>query len=364
MRLLPLLLALLAASTATAQAPPQPRVRTLLVASGPITAFAQNGHFVAWASAEPATSRCSMLVRIRDLSRGYQNAVTDSAGDTCRSDLLVSRLALALSLQGGRDDARALWLRYEAGNNQYWYLSTASLYSPHERRVVDLVYPSSSEVRVSLVGAGPLLAYAWSAAGVVDENDCLAAGQPCPFQVLDGGEVRVGVGVDAAQPQIPPSAAAALSGERGYGRLAVLVRGRRGDDTMPDAPLREIEVHSPSAAGALIGRFSTTRPVRAIAISSNTVAVLTDRAIERYTISGTLRATSPVPATTAPELSISTAGVVYHVGRSIRVVGRGQVAVAASAPMGLSIDGQRIAWAENVHVGSALVGRIRALDLP
>jgi len=364
MRLLVLLLALLAASPATAQAPPAPRVRTLLTATGPITAFAQNGHFVAWASAEPATSRCSMLVRIRDLSRGYQNAVTDAAGDTCRSDLLVSRLALALSAEGSREDARALWLRYEAGNNQYWYLSTASLDSPHERRVADLIYPSSSEVRVSLVGAGPLLAYAWSAAGVVDENDCLATGLQCPFRVLDGGEVRVGVGLDAPQPQIPPSSSAALFGQRGYGRLALLVRGHLGDDTTPNAPLHDIEVRNPSSPGPPIGRFSATRPIRAIAVSSNTVAVLTDRAIERYTTSGTLRATSLVPATTAPELSISTTGIVYHVGRSIRVVGRGQVAVAASAPIGLSIDGRRVAWAENVHVGSALVGRVRALDLP
>jgi hypothetical protein len=365
MRVLATLVALVAVSPAAAPVPaPPPRTRTLVVASGPITAFAQNGHFVAWASAEPQSARCSMLVRIRDLSRGYQNAVTDAAGDTCRSDLLVSRLALGVSLDSRGDDAHALWLRYEAGNNQYWYLSTASLDSPHERRIADLVYPSSSEVRVSLIGAGPVLGYAWSAAGVVEENDCLTTGLPCPFRVLDGGEVRVGVVTDSPQPQIPPAAAAAASGERGSGRLALLVRGDVGEDTSPNAPLREIEVRSSSVFGPLVSRFTVTRPVRTIAVSSNTVAVLTDRAIERYTISGTLHATNPVPATTAPELSISTAGIVYHVGRSIRVVGRGQVAVAASAPIGLSIDGSRIAWAENVHVGAALVGRIRALDLP
>src|SRR6266540_6682940 len=114
MRVLALLLALLAAGTpAAARGPAPPRVRTLVAAAGPITAFAQNGHFVAWASAETGNARCSMLVRIRDLSRGYQNAVTDAAGDTCRSDLLVSRLALAASPVGRRDDARVLWLRYE-----------------------------------------------------------------------------------------------------------------------------------------------------------------------------------------------------------------------------------------------------------
>jgi hypothetical protein len=162
---------------------------------------------------------------------------------------------------------------------------------------------------------------------------------------------------------VPPAAAAAVTGTPGYGRLAVLVRGRVGASTTPNAPLSEIEVHSPSFYGALISRFTVTRPVRALAVSAGTVAVLTDRAIELRTLSGALRAEQPVPATAAPDLSISNAGVVYHVGRSIRVVGRGEVARAASAPIGLSIDGRRIVWAENVHVAGVLVGRIRALDL-
>src|SRR5439155_23635975 len=113
------LAAALALAVPGAGAPRLP-VRTLLVARGPITAFAQNGRFVAWASVESRNTRCPVLVRIRDLARRFQTAVTDADGDTCRSDLLVSRLALGLSLDGERDDARALWLRYESGNDQYW----------------------------------------------------------------------------------------------------------------------------------------------------------------------------------------------------------------------------------------------------
>jgi hypothetical protein len=356
-------LGLLLAAVVGVSAGPRPYtpVRTLVTANGPITAFAQNGRFVSWASVERGTSRCSTLVRIRDLVRGYQNAVTDAAGPTCQSDLLVSRLALGLA--GKKNDARAVWLRYETGTDQHWHLSTGSLSAPRERSVADLVYPNGDEVRLSLFGDGTVLGYAWSAAGTVDEGGCLENGTDCPFRVNEGGEVRVGVTADSPQPQVPPAAAADVSGQPGYGRLAVLVRGHLGDDTEPNAPLRDIEIRNPSNYGALIGHFTVARPVRALAVSSNTVAVLTDRAIDLYTISGVLRTEQPVPPTTAPELSISSAGVVYHVGRSIRVLGRGEVAIAASAPIGLSIDNHRIAWAENIHVAGMLVGRIRALDL-
>ena len=56
---------------------------------------------------------------------------------------------------------------------------------------------------------------------------------------------------------------------------------------------------------------------------------------------------------------MSRAAIVYRVGRSIRVLGRGEVARAAAVPVGLSIDGRRIAWAENVNGR----GRIQAITL-
>ena len=118
------------------------------------------------------------------------------------------------------------------------------------------------------------------------------------------------------------------------------------------------------ATGPPISSFNARRPVRALAISSNTVAVLTDRAIELYTISGKLRGVDRVPARTAAEIVISNAGVVYHVGRSIRLAGGGELARAASVPIGLSVEGRRVAWAENVRIGGELRGRVRTLQLP
>jgi hypothetical protein len=56
---------------------------------------------------------------------------------------------------------------------------------------------------------------------------------------------------------------------------------------------------------------------------------------------------------------MSTQAIVYRRGHSIRVVGLGEVARAAAEPIGLSIDGRRIAWAESVDGR----GRIRSVTL-
>ena len=98
---------------------------------------------------------------------------------------------------------------------------------------------------------------------------------------------------------------------------------------------------------------------RALAGARIGFAVLTPTAIERYSPDGTLLARDPVPPGTVSKLTMSTYGLVYRVGRSIRVRGRGEVARAVAMPIGLSIEGRRIAWAENVNGR----GRIRALTL-
>jgi hypothetical protein len=69
----------------------------------------------------------------------------------------------------------------------------------------------------------------------------------------------------------------------------------------------------------------------------------------------------PVAVATTPALTASDQLVVFHVGRSIRAVeittGRVRSLVTAGAPpIGLSIEGSRLAWAENRKHGA----RIRA----
>ena len=65
-----------------------------------------------------------------------------------------------------------------------------------------------------------------------------------------------------------------------------------------------------------------------------------------------------------PELTANDHTIVYRVGRSLRAVdiethGVRALARVAAAPIGLSLEGRRLAWAENLN-GSA---RIRALYL-
>jgi hypothetical protein len=71
-----------------------------------------------------------------------------------------------------------------------------------------------------------------------------------------------------------------------------------------------------------------------------------------------------VPAATSPELSATDQIAVFHVGNSIRGVAPGAAKVrslarAAATPIGLSIEGRRVAWAENLKS----TARIRALTL-
>ncbi len=69
-----------------------------------------------------------------------------------------------------------------------------------------------------------------------------------------------------------------------------------------------------------------------------------------------------MPKGTSVELSTSDQLIVFRVGRSIRAVsvdshGVRVLARAAAPPIGMSIEGSRVAWAENVKGR----GRIRAL---
>jgi hypothetical protein len=73
---------------------------------------------------------------------------------------------------------------------------------------------------------------------------------------------------------------------------------------------------------------------------------------------------APVALAASPTLTVSDRLVVFHVGRSIRAVeiatGRVKTLITAAAPpIGLSIEGGRLAWAENLKHGA----RIRALHV-
>ena len=72
----------------------------------------------------------------------------------------------------------------------------------------------------------------------------------------------------------------------------------------------------------------------------------------------------PVAGGTSPELTATDRTIVYHVGRSIRGVDvatqqRAHARHAAADAVGLSLEGSRLAWAENLKTAA----RIRALTV-
>ncbi|HLX32999.1 MAG TPA: DPP IV N-terminal domain-containing protein [Gaiellaceae bacterium] len=108
---------------------------------------------------------------------------------------------------------------------------------------------------------------------------------------------------------------------------------------------------------------SLTTKAGAIAISQSVLALLRSSRIFLYSPRERLLRTVNTPGA-APQLSLSGTQLVFRVGRSIRLLDTANgtvrtVAQAASVPIGLSISGSRIAWAENVGGH----GRIVALQL-
>jgi hypothetical protein len=72
----------------------------------------------------------------------------------------------------------------------------------------------------------------------------------------------------------------------------------------------------------------------------------------------------PIPSAASVELSSTDRVAVYRVGRNVHAVDLATakdtlLVKTAATPIGLSIEGSRVAWAENVKTG----GRIRALFL-
>jgi hypothetical protein len=158
------------------------------------------------------------------------------------------------------------------------------------------------------------------------------------------------------------------------GRIAVVPAAFvRNDDCCPQLAVAAngpVQIYRVAQkAGVLLTSVAPGGVVKAIALSTQ-LAVLTQRAnasnvIERFNPGdGKLLGTTSVSSSMPAELDSSSAGIVYRVGTKIFLIDRGGVSRlvwnARARPIGLSIEGWRIAWAENVNRR----GRIVALTLP
>lgn len=336
--------------------------RTLVVDKGLIRAFAQDARSIAWVGR-------SYKVHIRNL-RTRASAVVGSAAAPYYAP---ARPALAVA------GTRALWSKFEGGNAPETSLWTAAL--GERGSAIDSFMGGSGEPGGSFLsgvaGDGPILLYGKTFEGCSPPPWPPA---PCPILQASGGVAFV-TGQHEPPPisGIPPAAMLAFTAHDSAGSRGLLAIAPAASPVTTDlykAPrvaqdrpvlvyrlLRQVVPLSPMSAALPPGT------VRALALDFRRLAVLVERvngsrAIERYNPwTGQLIATTAVPPTTAPELSIGSVGLVYHAGRKIYLLTGAKPKLvwrAGATPIGLSVEGRRIAWAVN----SKGRGRVVALTLP
>ena len=140
-----------------------------------------------------------------------------------------------------------------------------------------------------------------------------------------------------------------------------------------DAPVEIINARR----GSVVTSFEPGGRVQAVTLSPQLAAVLVkteaDTHIELYdTHHGTLRHIFSIPGDSAPSISLSGRTLVFHRGNSIFALDtttgkRSLLATAKTQPIGLSIAGSHVIWAENVGVKPGTpsgYGRIESLTAP
>jgi hypothetical protein len=333
--------------------------RTLVTETGMIHAFAQDAHSIAWIGTR-------YKVHVRSFLIG-KSAVVGSAAPS-----IGTRWTPVLAL----GDTRALWTKFEGGNTAETSLWTAPLGGSATGIGVFFSYdPTPDGIFLSgVAGDGPTLVY-----GRTLER-CVPGYPTCRELDVDGG----GVSFVTGQYEHPPitgvpapvmiafAAHDPASARLSQGLLAVAPAASPLYTDLDNAPRvakdGPVQVYRFYRQVALVSSVSPRGFVRAIALSFRQLSVLVERPdgskeLERYNPrNGALLSTTPVPKAIASELGVSSAGTVYRVGTKIyRLAGGAPQLVwkASGTPIGLSIEGKRIAWAVNLRGH----GRVMALDL-
>lgn len=342
----PLALALLLGGSPAA--PPA----TLLTAKAPITAFAQDGGRMAWASS------CKVY------SRGIGGGKTVILGGTSGPCFENGSWLLAI---GGR---RAVWGGYHStsSNNRYGVILTGAT-GAKAKDVLELeqVERMWGDFATGVAGDGSTLVYANVFVRQFDGPDC----PPCFFRVV-GSPLRRVVGARSVTiPGTPPAVAVAAAA----GRVAVVPANPAETfccDVEP-VPVRSGPVQVRNAvSGALVSSFTPSGTVRAVALTASEAAVLVadaagEKFVERYRVaSGVLLGRTPVPRPVADRVAMGSGRIVMREGREILALDtrngeRDILAITPSAAIDFSVEGRRVSWAENVRIRGRLRGRIRSL---
>lgn len=343
--------ALILLGAAGAPSATRPAPKTLLAESGPIHGFAQDAGAVAWIGP-------GYLVHVRRIAAKRGSVI----GDALQRGGPVRIKTRPLALAG----TRAVWTSYNGGNTLEIHVHAGSPSQP-EKEIYELDSmpgPPDGSWLGGVAGDGSTLVFGELLQRCDVEWDCRRID-------VTGAVRRADASASAVQGLPPPFLLAASSS-----RIALVPAKtpRFFPDIGPPRAAEYAPVQVHDLDGHLISSFVPDGTPRAIALSWPKLALLFEfvdgsRRVELrdartggYWNVGGEASFTRVP-TTVTRVAVGSPGAVYAIGNAIYLL-RGQtrqlVARAAAAPIGLSIEGRRIAWAENVH-GK---GRIRTLTIP
>lgn len=316
--------------------------RTLVIEHGTIHKFAQDGDFITWIGGK------NYVVHLRAASGGNGWVLGNAGVGAAVGSQSASTLVL-----GGK---RAVWVKYGGVMTREAAIFTAV---PGQKKPTLIDAPGVTDYGgtylTGLAADGPqTIVYG-------DARITCEPGNGCDgYSLTEGGVHRfVKKWYPPRIPGIPPAFAIAASTGRVAVVPAVLLDEQRG--TWGAAPDGSVDVYNLS--GRRLVRVFPKGTVREVALSWPYLAVIVGRSdgttvIERYNAaSGTLLTATTMPGAT--NLAIGTGGTVFLVGKSIYTLRNGQPRLlwrATMKPIGLSIEGRRVAW--------AACGRIKALTLP
>lgn len=331
-----------------------PGVQALWTSPAPITAFAQDGQVLTWFT--PGRRSCN-AVHVLSLGGVRESLPKESAETvTCRWSTGDAAPRLAVASRTGS----ALWTLHEAATTEFDYVVGAAVTAPSERRFSQLAHAATGAGLWlgGVAGAGRTLVYSVVTVAYVDQLACLSGGS-CAKQLRGGGIHRI---VGRRNPLVPHTGPAleltAADGRIAYAP-AVMVDG---DGRPQTSPARALLVRT-ARDGTLVSRARPGGMPLALALAPHVLAALVESHGRKRVVwfdaeQGTRLGGVRVPAGAAPELTANDQVVVFRVGRVVRAVdvdtGRIRTVVRTGAtPIGLSLAGSRLAWAENHRGGKA-----------
>jgi hypothetical protein len=337
-------------------APAAPKIQTLYVRPhGTISAFAQDGPNVAWfAPGKPCNT-----VHVRSLANPLEVLLPtqgQARNVTCKWDV---RSTVGLALAG----TSVLWTLRESAPIPFDYLVGAAVADQKERRFQEVAHTKrgSGLWLGGIAGDGSTPVYGLTSVDYKDEAGCLAGTGSCELEVAGGGVYRV-VG---RQPELVPGTGAAFAVAASGANVAYVSSSTVGKDGRPAADL-EIDVVD-TKTGQPVSTITPEGTPIAIALAPHVLATLEQTPLGLRLAwyapdTGTPAGSVAVSHATSPEVTASDQLVVFHIGRLLRAVDVAthdirKLGTTAAPPIGLSLEGGRLAWADNVNG----TGRIRAL---